>query len=152
MKRLTIILATLLLAGPALGDPANGWVECSSSTTTWSTKTAPARVGDSGRVCYELDETLTTSTGDTSFTCTGRTCKLQCNLDVQSSVTGDARFALYSCPNGFTPSADTCGELVQSFTADDSVALTTGTYWIDLTTRVGNGSAGEDMVCMLSGY
>lgn len=139
MRFLLALLSALLLATGSLAATPTDWVQCGTENTANAGSTVNA---GGGRICYLFDEALATGTY-VGFTV--RTASASCNLVQDTATTGGAVvLELRACPTGLaTKDANTCGKVLKTFSADDAINITRGSYAIVATTGV---TAGEDAI------
>jgi hypothetical protein len=152
MKRLffTLLLGVgALWALPAHAEPADDWTRCSTSTD-WLTRTTAPTISGNRPLCYEFDEGLDDTTGDTSFTVVEEKAWVCSVSNVNANGLGALRWTLYKCGTGFTTaSLSVCEDVVATFSTDTCEAITRGQYFIDVTTPV---SEDQDAVIRVQGY
>lgn len=157
--RLTLPLFIAMLLAALLSVPhmawANAvaipddWVECGGTGTNFNTSpSSQNRLRQDGLICFAADDSWTAGELSPFFIETNRA---SCNLVMdQLAASGTANLTINACPTGnSTRNATTCPQVVKTFSSDDSVNITRGTYLIVNTVAP---TAGDEMIFSCRGY
>ena len=141
----TLLLVAALLVPFTAQSAPNAWTRCTGSVPlSGAPDNTGISVGD--QVCFEYDENHGTT--DVWFEVISPHASLCAILDTQSTVPGDTRLNVRSCPLAVTPSTSVCKDVVITFTAADCIGISRGRYLVNITTPV---TAGEDAAVAILG-